>query len=619
MYQQGAVPTTSSSSIIVSSTSSTQGSSTSPVSSGTSSSSHVTTSSSSSLGSSTASSTIKTSSTSTTSIVKGTATNPIPVRRTFNWNITWVNASPDGFSRPFVGVNGEWPLPPILADIGDTIIINAYNGLGNETTSIHMHGLFNANNTFEDGSAMVAQCPIGPGETFVYEYVLAQSGTYWYHAHVGGQYIDGFRGPVVIRDANALNNYGNIDEEYILSLTDVYHVEAPYLINYFLSANNTSGAEPVPDSALINEAQNAQFAITPGKTYLFHVVNMGAIAGQFLQFDQHNMTIIEADGVYTQPYVTDQIFVAVAQRYSVLVQALPTATENFAIVSQFVTDMFDESVTPAGQNPTCTAFLVYNSALAMPAPFTLTPQPWSDTVLVPWDQQPLWDSDNVQYTYLTVDFATNDWGSNRAMVNGQTYLSQLVPTFFTALTAPSEYQMNTAIYGQVNPQILPFGQVIEIDLNNHDTRAHPFHLHGHTFQIINRAGDEPQWPGLDSIPAAPMRRDTVVVYPGVGVTLRFIANNPGVWLFHCHTEFHVEAGMTATFIEAPDVMVARKPYIPNSHKTACDSQNIPRSGNAAGNSADWTDTTGAPTDSSQTYYGALINGPTWNPYQGGKP
>lgn len=137
-----------------------------------------------------------------------------------------------------------------------------------------------------------------------------------------------------------------------MSLTDLYHVEAPYLVNYFLSANNYNGAEPVPDSALINEGQNAKFNITPGKTYMFHVINMGALAGQFLQFDQHNMTIIEADGVYTQPYQVSQIFVAVAQRYTVLITAKPSNCQNFVIVSQFLSDMFDSSSTPASQQAT---------------------------------------------------------------------------------------------------------------------------------------------------------------------------------------------------------------------------------------------------------------------------
>ncbi len=176
--------------------------------------------------------------------------------------------------------------------------------------------------------------------------------------------------------------------------------------------------------------------------------------------------------------------------------------------------------------------------------------------------------------------------------------------------------MNPAIYGQVNPVILPYGAVIELSINNHDSRAHPFHLHGHNFQILQRAGDEPTWPGLYETPAIPARRDTLVVYPDTGATIRFVADNPGIQLFHCHTEWHVESGMTATFLEAPDVMVARKPYIPNSHKTVCDVQGISRTGNAGGNKNNWLDLSAANTEPSQTYYGALINSPATNPYTG---
>lgn len=114
----------------------------------------------------------------------------------------------------------------------------------------------------------------------------------------------------------------------------------------------TGGAEPVPDSALINEAQNVKFSITAGKTYLFHIINMGALAGQYLQFDQHTMTIVEVDGVYTLPQTVNQIFLGAAQRYKVIVQAKATDQQNFAIVSQFNTDMFDSTITPAGQQST---------------------------------------------------------------------------------------------------------------------------------------------------------------------------------------------------------------------------------------------------------------------------
>jgi hypothetical protein len=83
--------------------------------------------------------------------------------RTFNWNIGWVNAAPDGFERPFVGINGQWPCPALDLNVGDTIKINAYNGLGNESTAIHFHGIFQHNTAEMDGPAMVTQCPIVPG------------------------------------------------------------------------------------------------------------------------------------------------------------------------------------------------------------------------------------------------------------------------------------------------------------------------------------------------------------------------------------------------------------------------------------------------------------------------
>lgn len=53
---------------------------------------------------------------------------------TYNWDITWVNAAPDGVSRPVVGINGQWPCPTIEATVGDTIVVNMNNKLGNETT-----------------------------------------------------------------------------------------------------------------------------------------------------------------------------------------------------------------------------------------------------------------------------------------------------------------------------------------------------------------------------------------------------------------------------------------------------------------------------------------------------
>ena len=199
---------------------------------------------------------------------------------------------------------------------------------------------------------MVTQCPIQPGATFVYEFTIDQPGTYWYHAHVGGQYIDGLRGPLIVNDAAAPYQC-HVNQEIVMTVSDLYHEQAPNLISYYQSptnANNNNGAEPVPDSALINEQQNVKFPIVAGQSYLFRIINMGAFAPQYVQFDQHTMTVVEVDGVYTQPYTVNQLFIAAAQRYSVIIQAKTTSSQNFAIVSSMSTNMFNPSVTPADLN-----------------------------------------------------------------------------------------------------------------------------------------------------------------------------------------------------------------------------------------------------------------------------
>ena len=197
---------------------------------------------------------------------------------------------------------------------------------------------------------MVTQCPIQPGGTFVYQFIVDQPGTYWYHAHIGGQYIDGFRGPLIVKDVNAPYR---VDTEYVMTISDLYHSEAPPLINYYQSlgnANDNNGAEPVPNSLLINEAQNVQFPMVAGKKYLFRIINVGAFTPVYLQFDQHSMTIVEIDGVYTSQCTQDQLFITPAQRYSVIIQAKATGTQNFAITASMSVGMFFPPLIPATFN-----------------------------------------------------------------------------------------------------------------------------------------------------------------------------------------------------------------------------------------------------------------------------
>jgi Multicopper oxidase len=70
----------------------------------------------------------------------------------YNWDITWVQANPDGrLTRPVIGINGKWPNPPIIANLGDNVVVTVNNKLGNESTTIHWHGLFQVGNNNNDG------------------------------------------------------------------------------------------------------------------------------------------------------------------------------------------------------------------------------------------------------------------------------------------------------------------------------------------------------------------------------------------------------------------------------------------------------------------------------------
>jgi FtsP/CotA-like multicopper oxidase with cupredoxin domain len=71
---------------------------------------------------------------------------------TYNWDITWVQANPDHrLQRPVIGINGQWPNPAIQATLGDNLVVNVNNKLGNESVTIHWHGIFQVGNNNNDG------------------------------------------------------------------------------------------------------------------------------------------------------------------------------------------------------------------------------------------------------------------------------------------------------------------------------------------------------------------------------------------------------------------------------------------------------------------------------------
>ncbi|KAK4173265.1 putative precursor of iron transport multicopper oxidase FET3 [Triangularia setosa] len=520
----------------------------------------------------------------------------------YNFNVSWVSVNHDDSdndgdavkedpAKSVIGINGKWPLPVIEVTVGDRVIVNLLNLLGDQPTSLHFHGLFLRNETHMDGPVHVSQCAIPPGSSFTYNFTVTQPGIYWYHSHVHGQYPDGLRGPLIVHDPDDpfVDKYS---ETQLLTVSDWYYDKMPDLIARFMSKANPTGAEPVPDSGLFNDGFNATITVKPKTTYRFDVINMGAFANVYLWFEGHSMTIIMIDGVYTQLVEADMIYMTSGQRYSFLITTKADTSVNFPFVASM--DLFDIDIT---------GWLVYDQKKDLPLPANLYEpfNPVDDMRLAPLDDQPLHGEPD-QVVQLDVMMDNLGDGTNYAFFNNVTYVPPKVPTLYTVMSS-KDLATNPTVYGtHTHSIVLSKNDIVEIVLNNLDSGTHPFHLHGHNFQVVWRS--EPNaGPFQDSnitssnFRRVPMRRDTVVVHPKGNLVLRFKADNPGVWLFHCHIEWHVQSGLMATFVEAP-LEIQQSLTIPLNHLAVCKKMDVPTEGNAAGNAKDFLDLDGenAPPD-----------------------
>ena len=68
---------------------------------------------------------------------------------------------------------------------------------------------------------------------------------------------------------------------------------------------------------------------------------------------------------------------------------------------------------------------------------------------------------------------------------------------------------------------------MRLEFRNGTSMWHPVHLHGHSFAL---GADGP-------------RKDTAIVLPGTTLAVDFDADNPGLWMVHCHNVYHSETGM----------------------------------------------------------------------------
>lgn len=545
-----------------------------------------------------------------------------------DWTLRWKTVNPDGLKeRQVVSINDQFPLPVLRGGKGDRMIITVHNELDNpkRNSSIHFHGLYQNGTNFMDGPPYTVQCNSMNGTSFVYNFTLEQNGTYWYHAHTADLYPDGYRQLLLIDDDEPPFEY---DEELSFSMSDWYHELTETIADEdFLTLYNPTGAEPVPQSLLINDTWQPKFLVKPNTTYRLRIGNTGAFSAYIFYITGHNFTVVEADGVYTEPAEASSLYISAAQRYSVLFTTGPDTNTSYQFVqvtdqslydvipddlrlnntAWFVTDMDAECVEASAED-------IYNYMPVRADPdedvsleeFTSDNMGFYDDFdLVPVDHMPVLPEPDQEFT-VKVSLTNLLDGINYAFFNDISYTHAKVPTLYTVLSAPDDATaMNETIYGRdTHSLVLEHNNVVQLVLNNFDGGKHPFHLHGHHFQVLVRAesigsDDDSDYYPYDpetqnvTFPEFPMRRDVLVVQPYSHFVIRWVADNPGVWLFHCHIEWHLSQGLALQFVEAPVQM--RQIYtnrIPEDHLEACAAAQVPIKGNAAGNTENFLDLTG---------------------------
>ncbi|MFI8683816.1 copper resistance system multicopper oxidase [Brevundimonas diminuta] len=267
-----------------------------------------------------------------------------------------------------VTVNGTVPAPLVRLREGQNVRLMVTNTL-DEDTSIHWHGLLLP---FQmDGVPGISFPGIRPRETFVYEFPVIQSGTYWYHSHSGLQEAMGHYGPLVIDPAGT--DPVAYDREHVLVLADWSFMHPHQILDklkkspgYFNQQRTTlagllSGEDGVSPADrrmwgsmrmdprdisdvtgttytyLINghgPQENWTGLFRPGERVRLRVINASAMTIFNVRIPGLAMTVVNADGENVRPVETDEFQISVAETYDVIVQ--PTEDRAYTIVSEAV-------------------------------------------------------------------------------------------------------------------------------------------------------------------------------------------------------------------------------------------------------------------------------------------
>ncbi|KAL2611240.1 hypothetical protein R1flu_022932 [Riccia fluitans] len=531
----------------------------------------------------------------------------------YDWTIDYDFWSPDCVEKLIISINGQYPGPTIDATVGDTIIVKIHNKLPTESVVIHWHGIRQRGTPWADGAAFVSQCPVAPEDEYTYQFVVDNAGTYFYHGHHGMQRAAGFYGSLIVRPKAGTVEPFQYDDELSIIVNDWWHKsvhdqerglysnpfrwvgEPQSLLIEGRGAYNCSlvpvGAVPnsgdcVTCNASAPQCQPYVLPVTAGKTYRLRIASVASLSALNFILEGHNMTVVEADGNYVEPVVVDNLDLYSGESYSVLFTANQDPTRNYWA-----------GLNVRGRKPlTPTGLAILNY---LPNPSTLLPT-------TPTPVSPLWNDYNLSLAqaqqikaHSSLEIPFNEWsGSDRtiSLLNTQNKLNgvnkwainnvTLVPLSTPYLAVYTYKKLKKVLsatppppltytpgYDIFQPPVNPnttvgsgvyefkLNEVIDVVIQNANTltvnasEIHPWHLHGHDFYVLgfgNGVFTSNDYDNLNYV--NPPLRNTVPVFPYGWTVIRFKADNPGVWPFHCHIEPHFHMGMGVIFAEGTDLL-----------------------------------------------------------------
>jgi FtsP/CotA-like multicopper oxidase with cupredoxin domain len=401
------------------------------------------------------------------------------------------------------------PGPLIRANVGDELAVTVANRL-DHATSVHWHGIAVRNDM--DG-AEPATPNIGIGADFTYRFSVPNAGTYWAHPHTGLDADYGLYLPIIVDDPKEPGRY---DAEWIVVLDDwtAGIGKSPPQLYADLTGQVMNGMggmsmSGVGQSALLGgdtgdisypyylingriPAASTSFTAKPGQRIRIRIINAGSDTAFRVALAGHSMTVTHTDGYPVAPTEVDAVLLGMGERYDVIVTA---ADGVFPLVAM-----------AEGKNALARALLSTGAGSA-PDPGYQPPQ--------------------LNGRVGTVDMFTAtpavDLGAARPDLNLSAVLAGDMAHY--------NWTINGEPYDKTKPLLIRQGQRAMLTFTNATTMWHPMHLHGHTFQVIKPDGTRGA------------RKDTVIVLPKQKVSVTLVANNPGIWMMHCHNTYHQEAGM----------------------------------------------------------------------------